>query len=916
MAMMETHTHVDRDQNTIDFEWGDNGHAKLTLSDSDMGLYADKAVVNGKAYDSGDRRKTWIEFTGWLLIGGNSSGFQYHSAEELFNYEIDNIPEAVHEYVIASYIHALSEPDYGASVKAQIVKYLAALAGKWVHLKALVRDTLWAYDEHLSDQERTDDIDPKLYQGMVDLGDPRKDDDLVRQLAVRIGQGRDTVKAMAYLWQHRKNSHVRPALEALIKDPDAPWVSSVLEVMRDIPADKDKPEKEALGQADLLHIVQTGEDGAALRQAARSITAQADPELNGALLDIICQRLTDEATGYTPLTVLMDLIGDVEAWALLGKNAPILRHPFFRILDVIDRSAEIHRKQFSSVGVARTLIKLVRRQQKADNSVTLLIYRDRYGRQPSYGVWNWIGEQLANVNAFGTAMFDAVDDTPMGFIGFTSAMKILDGARQAAASDKPDVRNAAINFLAKQLNHEIPLVNLYADTLMRSSDDQQIRESLEGVEGVDGPMDDFKRSGYLARIRGGPGRAMRQVLPFNEDRNTAHQTQQKIEDILLSACSDEIAAVAKTAFAQLLQLQMNRWRKLAAPDRERLVHMDFAPGEGFDFFAGHTKNTIMQTLLEQWPRLPADVRKVLDELHDVLLEHMDEQPELFCDEVDIWAVTAGGYIDADAIDERIFVVEVMEDIGMAERVSIRTRAFCLSCVVNTKAWKGRRDERKSTADAVTHILASESNIQGMVELLEESGVRRLADVLIDTLQDVDNIGKIWGTALASVEQLMEHGVIPPSRYAGIIGGLDNVLSNLDEKKVSEKVVMMLCALAERDDVPGSNKERARSRLLDAAVTAERDEQLMALKALEKTRLSSRLRRRMIEDLVVLRKTEADLVGRIDKTLLAHRYSVRRDKIKKYALTAISVIAGAFAGHWVTKLDVIVARIGNLLANLF
>jgi len=495
-------------------------------------------------------------------------------------------------------------------------------------------------------------------------------------------------------------------------------------------------------------------------------------------------------------------------------------------------------------------------------------------------------------------------------------MKILDGAMQAAKADAPDVRNAAIVFLARQLNHEIPLVNLYADTLMRSSDDQLIRESLDGVEGVDGPMDDFERSGYLARIRGGPGRAMRQVLPFQEDRNTAYPAQQKIEDILLSACSDEIADVAKTAFEQLLQLQVNRWRKLAAQDQKGFVPNDFTFGEGFDFFAGQTKNAIMQALFSQWSRLPADVNKVLDELHGVLLEHMDEQPEVFYDEVNIWAVTASGYMDADAMYERIFVVEVMEDICRVEQVSTRTRSFCLSSVVNAKAWKGRRDERKSVADAVYHILASESNLQGMVELLEESGVRRLADALIETLQDVDNLGKIWRTALNSVEQLMEHGVIPPSRYAGIIGALDNVLTNLDEKKVSEKVVMMLCALAERDDVPGSNKERARSRLLDAAVTAERDEQILALKALEKTKLSSRLRRRMIDDLIVLRKTETDLVVRIDKTLLAHRYSVRRENIKKYALTAISVIAGAFAGQLVTKLNVIVERVQNFLANLF
>ncbi|MBC8403431.1 MAG: hypothetical protein H8E14_18250 [Candidatus Marinimicrobia bacterium] len=404
---------------------------------------------------------------------------------------------------------------------------------------------------------------------------------------------------------------------------------------------------------------------------------------------------------------------------------------------------------------------------------------------------------------------------------------------------------------------------------------------------------------------------MRQVLPFNDDCGKAQQELDDLEKVLLNACSDENTSVAKQAFEAFQRLQEKRWNKLAEPDSNKFLPLAILSGVG-----DSEENRIMGAMFDQWQRHPDVISNILDELHNLLLEYMDEKPEVFSYDVDSWAVTAGVRIDSPSADARIFTVEVMEDISVTDGVSIQIKAYCLSQIVNAKVWKGKRDERLSAAQSVTNILAAVSDIKGMIKLLEESGVRQLADALIDTLQDVDNLGEIWSTALSALEQMISHSIIPPSRYAGIISALDNVLTNLDEKKVSEKVVLMLRLLSERGDVPGSNKERARSRLLDAAVTSERDEQILALEAIEKTKLSSRLRRRMIEDLVVLRKTEAELVGQIDRTLLAHNYSVRKEKTKKYAIIAGGVIAGAIAGQILAKIDVIINLLGKLINKLF
>jgi hypothetical protein len=269
---------------------------------------------------------------------------------------------------------------------------------------------------------------------------------------------------------------------------------------------------------------------------------------------------------------------------------------------------------------------------------------------------------------------------------------------------------------------------------------------------------------------------MRQVLPFNDDRDKAQQKLDDLEKVVLNACSDENASVARQAFEGLQRLQEKRWNKLADPDNNKFLPLVMLPGTGFSGAGDGEENRIMGAMFDQWQRYPDDISEILDELHDQLLEHMDEKPEVFSYDVDTWAVTAGARIDSPTADARIFAVEVMEDIGVTDGVSIQTKACCLSQIVNAKVWKGRRDERLSAAQSVTHILAAASDIKGMIKLLEESGVRQLADALIDTLQDVDNLGEIWSTALSALQQMISHSVIPPSRYAGIIGALDNVLT--------------------------------------------------------------------------------------------------------------------------------------------
>jgi hypothetical protein len=73
---------------------------------------------------------------------------------------------------------------------------------------------------------------------------------------------------------------------------------------------------------------------------------------------------------------------------------------------------------------------------------------------------------------------------------------------------------------------------------------------------------------------------------------------------------------------------------------------------------------------------------------------------------------------------------------------------------------------------------------------------------------------------------------------------------------------------------------------------------------------------MIDDLLVFRKTETELVGQVDKTLLAHNYSVCTEKIKKYAIAAGGVIAGAIAGQILAELDATIARLEKLLGKVF